>query len=244
LTYHRTAEEAPYQAAERFGMAFIALNTRERLADPKLRRHTGAIMKDTKIFVGLRSTRKPSVTKNDISGPKCQWEGCGKVGSHRAPVGQEAEGLFLQFCLDHVKQYNSGYNYSASLSTPEVARYQREAATGLRATGGSETPQAREMPLPSTARSGSAKVWNARKTAAQRQAEKAAAQTRKLKVLEVKAFETLGLPTDAAADEIKQRYKQRLKMYHPDVNQGDRNAEGQLRASIEAHRILKLNGFC
>jgi len=209
-----------------------------------MRRHTGAIMKDTKIFVGLRSARKAPVTKNETSGPQCQWEGCDKTGSHRAPVGQEAEGLFLQFCLEHVKRYNSGYNYSASLSTPEVARYQREAATGLRATAGSGALHVSEMPLPSTARSGSAKVWNARKTAAQRQAEKAAVQTRKLKVLEAKAFETLGLPPDATADEIKQRYKQRLKLYHPDVNQGDRDAEAQLQASIEAHRILKLNGFC
>ncbi len=216
----------------------------ERLAVAQLRRHTGAIMKDTKIFVGLRSARKPPVPKIDPSGPKCQWEGCDKTGSHRAPVGQEAEGLFLQFCLEHVRRYNSGYNYSAALSTPEVAGYQRVAATGLRATAGSAAPQASEMPLPSTARSGSAKVWNARKTAAQRQADKSAVQSRKLKVLEAKAFETLGLPPDATPDEIKQRYKQRLKMYHPDVNQGDRNAESQLQASIEAHRILKLNGFC
>ncbi len=216
----------------------------ERLAVAKLRHHTGAIMKDTNIFVALRSARNAPVTTNEGSGPKCQWEGCEKTGSHRAPVGREAEGLFLQFCLEHVKRYNSGYNYSASLSMPEVARYQREAAIGLRATAGSGAPQAGEMPLPSTARSGSAKVWNARKTAAQRRAEKAAVQTRKLKVLEAKALETLGLPLDATPDEIKQRYKQRLKMYHPDVNQGDRNAETQLQASIEAHRILKLNGFC
>jgi DnaJ-domain-containing protein 1 len=132
----------------------------------------------------------------------------------------------------------------ASLSSPEVARYQREAATGLRATEGSSATQASDMPLPSTERSGSAKVWNARKTTIQRQARKAAVQPRKLKVLEAKAFETLGLSSDASADEIRQRYKQRLKMYHPDVNQGDRDAEAELQAAIEAHRILKLNGFC
>lgn len=104
--------------------------------------------------------------------------------------------------------------------------------------------EAVEMPLPFTVRSGSAKALNARKTAAQRQAQKADMQVRKLKVLEAKAFETLGLSQDATADEIKRRYKERLKMHHPDANQGNRTSEDELRASIEAHKILKLNGFC
>ena len=85
---------------------------------------------------------------------------------------------------------------------------------------------------------------NARKNAAQRQAQKANLQVRKLKVLEAKAFETLGLSHDATAEEIKTRYKERLKMHHPDANQGNRTSEDELRASIEAHKILKLNGFC
>src|SRR5262245_59852413 len=127
---------------------------------------------DSKIFVGLRSTRKPSIVRSEPVDPKCHWDGCDKSGTYRAPVGQEAEGLFFQFCLQHVKAYNAGYNCSASLSSLDVARYQREAATGGRAASGTSASQATEMPLPSMERSGSAKAWNARKTAAQRQAEK------------------------------------------------------------------------
>jgi DnaJ-class molecular chaperone len=65
-----------------------------------------------------------------------------------------------------------------------------------------------------------------------------------LKVLEAKAFETLGLSEDATPEEIRVRYKQKLKMHHPDANQGNRNSEDDLRAAIDAHKILKLNGFC
>jgi DnaJ-class molecular chaperone len=54
----------------------------------------------------------------------------------------------------------------------------------------------------------------------------------------------LGLSEDATPEEIRTRYKERLKMHHPDANQGNRNSEDLLRASIEAHKILKLNGFC
>ena len=199
---------------------------------------------DSKIFVGLKSTRKKQAPDSEPTGPKCQWDGCDKKGTHRAPVGRDAEGLYLLFCLEHVKEYNKGYNFATGLSDADIARYQREATTGGRPTWGTGVNQASEIPIPSTVRSGSAKALNARKNAAQRQAQKANLQVRKLKVLEAKAFETLGLSHDATAEEIKTRYKERLKMHHPDANQGNRTSEDELRASIEAHKILKLNGFC
>ncbi len=159
-------------------------------------------------------------------------------------MGCDADGLYLLFCQEHVKDYNKGYNYQTSLSDPVTARYQREAATGARVTVGTTTTASKEIPLPLKARSGSAKAINARKSAAQRQAAAADLQRRKLKVLEAKAFETLDLSPDATPEEIRSRYKERLKMHHPDVNQGDRDSEDKLRASIDAHKILKLNGFC
>ncbi|MGV1753943.1 J domain-containing protein [Agrobacterium sp. CG674] len=199
---------------------------------------------DSKIFVGLRSPRKKPVPQSEPNGPKCQWDGCDKGGTLRAPVGRDGEGLYLLFCTEHVREYNKGYNFSPNLSDPVTARYQREAAEGSRQTAGVGAPKATEIPLPRTERSGSAKAMNARKSAALRQAQTADLQRRKLKVLEAKAFETLGLPEDATPEEIRARYKQCLKMHHPDANDGDRNSEDKLRASIDAHKILKLNGFC
>jgi hypothetical protein len=199
---------------------------------------------DSKIFVGLRPIRKKVAPHHEPSGPKCQWDGCDGKGTHRAPVGGDAEGLYLLFCATHVKEYGKGYNFATKLSAPLTARYQREAASGSRPTWGTRIIQASEIPLPSMTRSGTAKTINSRKNAAQNQAARAALQQRKLKVLEAKAFETLGLSPDATPNEIRSRYKQRLKMHHPDANQGDRKSEDSLQATIDAHKILKLNGFC
>lgn len=199
---------------------------------------------DSKIFVGLKSIRKKTTSHSEPTGPKCQWDRCEKNGTHRAPVGRDAEGLFFLFCLEHVKEYNRGYNYATDLSSPDIARYQREAATGERRSHGSVVSEAKEAPIPSTARSGSAKALNARKTAMQRDAEKRDPQARKLKALEIRALETLGLSSSATPQEIRKRYKEKLKMHHPDANEGDRSSEDALRASIEAHKILKLNGLC
>ena len=142
-----------------------------------------------------------------------------------------------------MKEYNKGYSFTTAPSDADVARYQKEATTGSRATFGTRVQQATEIPIPSTVRSGSAKTLNARRDA-QNRAQKNGVPVRKLKVLEAKAFETLGLSPDATPEEIRRRYKERLKMHHPDANQGNRTSEDDLRASIEAHKILKLNGFC
>ncbi|MGO7549130.1 J domain-containing protein [Rhizobium leguminosarum] len=199
---------------------------------------------DSKIFVGLRPTSKKSALPPEPSQSKCQWDGCESGGTNRAPVGRDAEGLYLLFCPQHAREYNKGYNFASNLSDPVTARYQSEAASGARKTWGTRVDHATEMPLPSTVRSGTAKALNARKSAAQHQATKADLQRRKLKVLEAKAFETLGLLQGAAPEEIRRRYKQMLKLHHPDANRGDRNSEAELQAAIDAHKILKLNGFC
>lgn len=221
----------------------VRLQKTSGVAQRACRVHIVSMTHDSKIFVGLRSTRKRSPAASEPKGPKCQWDGCEKIGTHRAPVGPGAEGLYLLFCLEHVAAYNKGYSFTAAPSSPDVARYQKEATMGARPTLGKRVNEPTEAPLPSSVRSGSAKTLNARKGVRQGQTT-TGGQQRKLKTLEAKAFDTLGLSHQATSEEIKSRYKERLKMHHPDANQGDRNSEDALRASIEAYRILKLNGFC
>jgi hypothetical protein len=43
--------------------------------------------------------------------PGCQWDGCKEAGTHRAPVGRMKEGEYFKFCLEHVREYNKGFNY-------------------------------------------------------------------------------------------------------------------------------------
>jgi len=69
-------------------------------------------------------------------------------------------------------------------------------------------------------------------------------QDRKLKTLEAKAFDTLGLSANAKQEEIKRRYKELVKKHHPDANGGDRGSEERFRAVVQAYQLLKQSGFC
>ena len=61
---------------------------------------------------------------------------------------------------------------------------------------------------------------------------------------ERKAFDTLGLEIDAAATEIKARFKELVKRHHPDANGGDRSTEDRLVEVIQAYNYLKSAKFC
>lgn len=205
---------------------------------------------DSKYFDRIRTRRK----KDQDSGPAnpvCQWDGCERPGLHRAPVGRNAEGQFFMFCFEHVKEYNKGYNYFSGLSDGEIARYQKEAITGHRPTWTvGVNKAAKSSPIHSTARSGSA-AMNARLKdpfgfVAQGSGgePRRQPQLRKLKTLEAKAFDTLGLGGNSSAAEIKSRYKELVKQHHPDANGGDRGSEERFRAVIQAYQLLKQAGFC
>lgn len=205
---------------------------------------------DSKYFDRIR-TRRKKASEPEAKGPMCQWDGCQEKGAHRAPVGRHAEGAFFFFCFEHVKEYNKGYNYFSGLSDTEVARYQKEAVTGHRPTWTmGVNGAAKASPLHSTNRSGSASAQARIKDpfgfVQQRRSGPGRSNPaqRKLKTLEAKAFDTMGLAAGATADDIKRRYKELVKKHHPDANGGDRASEERFRAVVQAYQLLKQAGFC
>lgn len=198
------------------------------------------------IFDSIR-IKQPGEKRAKPSEPECQWDGCSRAGEFKAPVGRSAEGEYFRFCVDHVRRYNKGYNYFSGLSDSEIARYQKEAATGHRPTWkvgslGGETSAAPEI---SNMRSGRAGYYSA---TGRRQPGKGSAGNveyeRPLRPLEQKAVRILGLEGRPEPEVIRVRYKLLVKQYHPDANHGDRANETRLREVLDAYRLLKQSGFC
>ncbi len=51
-------------------------------------------------------------------------------------------------------------------------------------------------------------------------------------------YQVLGVPKSASADDIKKAYRQLALKYHPDRNQGDKNAEERFKEVGEAYAVL------
>ena len=180
--------------------------------------------------------------------PACQWDGCAEAGTHRAPVGRMKEGEYFRFCLDHVREYNRGFNYFSGVPDSEVARFQKEALTGHRPTWKMGTSSgARSAPDMAQMRSGRAGYYNRMRDPYNLfggPKDPREARERKAKPLEAKALETLGLDVKATGADIKARYKDLVKRHHPDANGGDRGSEDRFRDVLQAYRVLKQAGLC
>lgn len=196
------------------------------------------------IRVGNKSSKKK---KEEPPAQLCQWEGCDKPGTHKAPMGRNREGQYLWMCLDHVRDYNKNFNYFSGLDDAAIAKFQKEAITGSRPTWQMGTNRTSKHP-PLNERNpnaeGAQRLYNRMNRVRGGAAPTGGIRARKLKALEKKSFNDLNLPHTATAEDIKARYKLLVKQNHPDANGGDRSSEDRLREIILAYKILQKAGFC
>lgn len=196
------------------------------------------------IRVGNRSSKKK---KEEPPKQVCQWEGCDKPGTHKAPMGRNREGQYLWMCIDHVRDYNKNFNYFQGLDDAAIAKFQKDAITGSRPTwqmGTNKTSRHPPLNERDPNAEGAQRLYNRMNRARGGKPAPGGAARRKLKVLEKKSFDDLNLPHTATAEDIKARYKLLVKQNHPDANGGDRSSEERLREIILAYKILQKAGFC
>ena len=198
-------------------------------------------MKFDSIFDKIRV--KPSEDRRPRpGGPACEWVGCGEVATHRAPKGRGDSGQHWRYCLGHVREYNQSYNYFAGMSDDAVLRYQKDAITGHRPTWKMGTGKRGTIEEQATDPFGMFRELggNSRVHAERVKTE----ETRTIRNAERKAFNVLGLETDAKRPVIKARFHELVKRHHPDANNGDRSTEDRLVEVIQAYNYLKSVGFC
>lgn len=178
----------------------------------------------------------------------CDARGCKATGEFRAPKGREAEGEFFWFCLDHVRAYNKSYNYFSGMNDGDIQSYQKDSSVGHRPTWRMGTDaRADEVPPPT----GKTKTgWTGKNkdpfrlfSGGFRGQEPNAQPRRIVRNMERKSLRTLGLDEKASSQDVKDRYKQLVKLHHPDANGGDRSLEDKLRDIIQAYNYLKSVGF-
>jgi DnaJ domain len=185
--------------------------------------------------------------------PACQWPRCDAPATHRAPKGRLRASEYWRFCLEHVREYNNSYNFFAGMSDDAIAKYQKDDVTGHRPTwkmgsiGGNRGARPARRGRGEFRGSG----WAADDpfslfgdTGPRPGHARPASEGRKILNAQRRAFDVLGLETDAKRVDIKSRFKLLVKRHHPDANGGDRGSEDRLREIIQAYNYLKSAGFC
>jgi hypothetical protein len=182
--------------------------------------------------------------------PACEWPSCKAPATHRAPKGRDRANEYWRLCLDHVREYNSSYNFFAGMSEDAVAKFQKDSITGHRPTwkmgsiGGKRGKRPdkgfRDGDFPADDPFSLFGDIGARQNGHARRAP----EERKVLNAQRRALDVLGLEADAKRADIKSKFKMLVKRHHPDANGGDRGSEAQLREIIAAYNYLKSAGFC
>ena len=172
----------------------------------------------------------------------CARPGCNERGEFRAPAGRgpnfDGPGDWRWLCLDHVREFNAGYNYFSGMSTEEIEAAQtpyggwdRE-TRAFATTGGDRPPRWADFTDPLDAIGARFRRSGIAPGAARQDGRELSGEDRK-------NLGTLGLGVDADRRALRQRYADLLRRYHPDHNGGDRSQEKILRSVIEAYSSLK-----
>jgi hypothetical protein len=168
----------------------------------------------------------------------CDCPGCDQAGDYRAPRGRDRLNDYFWFCLDHVREYNKRWDYFSGMSTNQIEDEMRRSVTWDRPT----------WPLGS-GRMGKQNGFSFRhndifddidplgeKSRGEGERRK---ETPDMADGTKRALATLDLTISASWEEVRSRYRQLAKRYHPDANGGDEAAAERFKDINQAYAALK-----
>lgn len=174
----------------------------------------------------------------------CSHAGCKQPAEFRAPKSRDKLHDYVWLCLGHVREHNLTWDFFKGMSEREIQQFQKDALTGHRPTwilgrrhakpangNGHVNGYAFTMDDIYTVLDDGPDGAKARKETAR--------PIRRVTKMEAQSLAVLGLDASASLNEIKARYKELVKRFHPDMNGGDRAAEERLKQVIRAYGMLK-----
>jgi hypothetical protein len=166
------------------------------------------------------------------------------MGEFRAPgsrpSGFDGPGDYRWFCLDHVRQFNLGYDYFEGMSSEEIFEAQsplhgwRGETRAFRPDAGvDDVPRWADFSDPLEAISARARAH----VRERRQHMQTSAG--RFTPAEERALTSLGLSGDTDRKGLRRRYTELLRRFHPDHNGGDRSHEARLQQVVDAYQLLR-----
>jgi DnaJ domain len=180
----------------------------------------------------------------DAPARPCDHPGCLAGGDFRAPKSRLQLQDYYWFCLDHVRAYNSAWNYYAGMSDREVEAEVRHDTVWQRPSwrlGARHGPGYAERIRDyfGVFSGGPGRSHDPGRRNGQRAGDAAqragSAREQALAVFEIEPPFT---PV-----RLKARYKALVKLHHPDAHGGDKVAEEKLKIINQAYATLKAGYF-
>jgi hypothetical protein len=168
----------------------------------------------------------------------CDAPDCVGPGNCRVSKSPNNLNEYFWYCSKHARLHNESWDYFKGMDETEQQRFREEAMFGHRPTWplGKRAAKARMGQTPLGGVHDSHAMFG-------EDGEGPRRPERHLTRLQIMAFDTLQLAHNATLIEIKARYKELVKRFHPDAHGGDRGTEERLKQVIKAYGVLKASGL-
>jgi len=160
---------------------------------------------------------------------RCDHPGCDQTADYRAPRSRDRLNDYYWFCLDHVRAYNSAWDYYAGMPPEEIEAELRRDSTWQRPTwplGRQGAPRRFAFTLDDPF-----DLFDGAEAEGAKPVVPPSPEEEALAVLALKPPVTPAL--------LKARYKELVKRHHPDANGGDKAAEERFKQINQAYNTLK-----
>ncbi|MCD8571504.1 MAG: J domain-containing protein [Alphaproteobacteria bacterium] len=158
--------------------------------------------------------------------------GCQGCGEHKAPK-HRALNEYYHFCFDHIKEYNTAWNFFQGMSEAEIQSHIVDSVYGFRPTrrydaDGQMAERLREA------------AWQTYHFTEEKPRRERTFTEEQRQTPEMEALAIMELTPPITLAAIKVKYKALAKKHHPDLNKGCKNSEDLLKRINMAYTILKL----
>ena len=163
----------------------------------------------------------------------CDWVNCKKIGEFKAPAEKDNSKKFRWLCKDHVKLFNSKWDYFKGMSQSEIENFLKSDITWHRPTQRFGSVDNFFNILWNNALSDKFKIFNEDKYINSK-------KIKKLSEKDKEAFIIMGLEFKDDWKTIQKKFKTLVKKFHPDKHSGNKQYEDKLKKITLAYSHLKM----
>ena len=183
---------------------------------------------------------KFDIQKNNLSWEKthykkCDSPNCNEKGEYRAPKSRVMLNEYFYFCLNHIKEYNKSWDFYKGMSVEQIENSMRNDTFWDRPS----------WPLKNSFKNIFDEFNEYVEDFVKNDDDKINDTYFKNKLLdesltieEAKALKELDLKMPISLEKIKKNYKKLVKIFHPDVNGNNKDAEEKFKQINESYKLL------
>lgn len=174
----------------------------------------------------------------------CEWPGCTMAGGHPAPRSRNMLRDYRWFCLEHIRLYNSRWNYFDGMTDDEVEADLRYDTVWNRPSWplSDSEEKGKRGPKPGHGPFGFDPKYFADDFGLfdEPEGRGGADDVPRTDQPTRAALAVFGLALPITAEMLKTRYKELVKKHHPDTNGGTKAAEEKFKEIRDAYEKLRL----